>query len=499
MSGWKDKLLFGGLVLLLIILEFAHIRRSLWDGDFWEHAAVVNELSRHPFDPGHPILDLDAPHIFFSPYSLCVALVSRAVHISPVSALTIFAFINLLLLLYGFWFFCKALFGSGYLKIAALGLIFILLFWGRTPSLWSGFYHIFVLHSVLPYPSTFAMGASLLSLGLLAEADARWNVRKMLVIPLSALVFISHPYTGIFLAISVFCMVFTFHKGSLKHRLLDLVLLLAPVLLLCCFWPYYSFIDFVNGDNSDFHIISKPLYRRVAGIYWPMLLIPVSAYFAERSAARKFLLAAIVSMLLLFAAGYVSGAYGYSRIISGAMLFSQLFIAFAMIRPDREKRVNHIKLFRAACVVLFVVACIRNSDWIRDTLLPPTNSDISYYSRFDFLRTYIQEDDLVLSDELSNWYIPGFNGKVIASVHPLFSVADSRERKEDIRKFFAKGTSSVVRDSLVRKYHPVYALINEKSPGVDKEAMHWLESLGSVVYNKGELRLIRIDYHRSGN
>jgi hypothetical protein len=35
--------------------------------DFWEHAAVLRELSVHPFYPRHPVLDLGAAHAFF-PY-----------------------------------------------------------------------------------------------------------------------------------------------------------------------------------------------------------------------------------------------------------------------------------------------------------------------------------------------------------------------------------------------------------------------------------------------
>ena len=48
----------------LVILLGLHTRNAQWNGDFWEHRAVVRELSTHPFSPQHPQLLVDAPHAF---------------------------------------------------------------------------------------------------------------------------------------------------------------------------------------------------------------------------------------------------------------------------------------------------------------------------------------------------------------------------------------------------------------------------------------------------
>ncbi|MBS1668452.1 MAG: hypothetical protein JST58_13835 [Bacteroidetes bacterium] len=65
-----------------------------------------------------------------------------------------------------------------------------------------------------------------------------------------------------------------------------------------------------------------------------------------------------------------------------------------------------------------------------------TSGDIGYYRKFDFLRTTIHDDDIVLSDAQSNWIIPSFNGKVIWSIHPLYWLNDIYQRRADVKSFF---------------------------------------------------------------
>src|SRR5579864_8269628 len=82
-------------------------RPTIYD-DFWEHAAVVRELARHPFNPHHPILLIDKPHAYFTLYSLGVAIFSRLSGLGPVSALKIGGLVNLVVLLAAFPLFVRA-------------------------------------------------------------------------------------------------------------------------------------------------------------------------------------------------------------------------------------------------------------------------------------------------------------------------------------------------------------------------------------------------------
>ena len=82
------KYRFIVLCSILFVLMVLQAINGQWGGDFWEHAAVVRELATHPFSPKHPILLLDAPHSFYSPYALGIALVSRTTGLDSVTTLS---------------------------------------------------------------------------------------------------------------------------------------------------------------------------------------------------------------------------------------------------------------------------------------------------------------------------------------------------------------------------------------------------------------------------
>jgi len=60
--------------LFLFVVMILHSLYSYWVGDFWEHSAVVKELSTHPLYPQHPLFIVNKAHHGFSPYLLFVGL-----------------------------------------------------------------------------------------------------------------------------------------------------------------------------------------------------------------------------------------------------------------------------------------------------------------------------------------------------------------------------------------------------------------------------------------
>ena len=95
MQYWMKRHTYLVMVLLLIIFETIHIVIGYWSGDFWQHAAVVNELSKDLLHPRNPMIDADIPHAFYSPYSLLVAKFAQLTHTGSINALSYFAFFNL--------------------------------------------------------------------------------------------------------------------------------------------------------------------------------------------------------------------------------------------------------------------------------------------------------------------------------------------------------------------------------------------------------------------
>ena len=93
------------LVIFLVIFETFHITKGHWQGDFFEHSAVVNELSKNLLHPNNPIIKSNTSHAFFSPYSILVASFSKVTDLNSINSLAYFAYFNLIFFLYSLYFF----------------------------------------------------------------------------------------------------------------------------------------------------------------------------------------------------------------------------------------------------------------------------------------------------------------------------------------------------------------------------------------------------------
>ncbi|MGZ8538394.1 MAG: hypothetical protein ACXWV9_09050, partial [Flavisolibacter sp.] len=140
MQYWVKRNAFLLLALLLLVFETIHIAIGYWSGDFWQHSAVVTELSKNLLHPRNPMIDADTPHAFYSPYSLLVAKFSQLTQTGPINALAFFAFFNLVFFLWSFHYFCRSIFKEQAQPIAALSL-FLILFLSGTVLPWSGFFN----------------------------------------------------------------------------------------------------------------------------------------------------------------------------------------------------------------------------------------------------------------------------------------------------------------------------------------------------------------------
>jgi hypothetical protein len=477
---------------VLVIFEIILILKGQWSGDFWEHSAVVCELSSNLAHPGNPIINLNIPHAFFSPFSVLVALFSRITSLNSILSLQYFAFFNLLFFLSMFYFFVKVFFENNYILVSTLSLLFILLFWGETPYSWSGFYHLFVLELVLPYPSTFAMSLTFLILSLIKIELLNSNLtRGILIIILSAIVFITHPPTAIFLFLGIFALIFTFNQQSSRQSALECGKIIVPTLLLCLCWPYFNIVDLFTSNTQDFHIDSYNLYANVSRICWPILLIIPGIIYVKSDKLIRFLFVLVILTLILYMFGFVFRVYGFSRLIANSMMMAQFLVAYLVAIASRKLDL-FAKLY-VSLIIISLLSCVylnRYSLIKKVNVFGTTNKD--YYMKYDFLRSHLESDKLILSDPKSNWFIPSFNGKVISSKHPLYWVSDINERRSAVHSFFTRGSSNVLREGIIQKYQPDYILINHSEIDFNVSTQKWLNSLGETTYKSDQLELIEI-------
>lgn len=492
----KNNISYLILSSFLIIFELILITKGKWVGDFFEHSAVINELSKNLFHPNNPIISSETPHAFFSPYSFFVAGFSKITGFNSIDSLAYFSVFNLLFFLYSLYFFSKSIFKNKYNLIASLTLVFTMVFWGKSPFIWSGFYHIFGLHYVLSYPSTFAISLTLLILGLVSKNNTKYY---LVVIFCNAIVLITHPTTAVTLFIGISTLCFCSNDYSIRRGFVKSIILIVPSLLLSLLWPYFNIIDLFIGNKTtaDFHISSSVMYTDVFKRFWPILLVIPSFIYSKKDSIVMFLTLTIVVLLLVFAAGYLFNFYGVSRVISAAMLFSHFLIAYTVAFV-----LDEMKLFNK-CYLIFLTITFLSSIFFNFYSLAKValsvfkEKDIEYYNKFSFLNSEINPSDIILSDSKSSWIIPSYNGKVISSScadgcrHPLYWVDNYQKRRIDLNSFFEEESSDSLRFVVLQDYKPDYILINYSNVDISISTYKWLKSLGETTYKENNLELLK--------
>lgn len=469
---------------LLIVLQLLLIVHSPWTGDYWEHKAVVQELSLHLLHPSHPILKVDAPHAFFSPYMVLLGATVSATGIAVSTVLNIAMIVNLLLFLIAIYLLVTLFIDeNGNLsKAFLLLLLLILFFWGPQAPLYSSYFHIRSLVLTLSYPSTFAFScsvfaASVTKLLLTTTSTAgKQAVFFIALILLLSLTLLCHPLTLVF-AISL--LLYVYNTALLQNKLnkqqliKQTLLLFAAVILslaLAGLWPYYpvfALFKYIEGGNQ-FHADSAVLYQSLIKLLFPLLLLPVLVFFNSSISLRKewpwFI--SISILLLLFAIGYYSKSYGMGRMIAFVFIFCHLFIVKNLMDIKQKKAVWLALLFLLAIPYLLQknttfkhlfsseVQIASDADQFQNASHPAKARLLS------FLEPVLQKKALVvLTDMPTSRFIPAMGARVVAAVYPVYWVSDADERKKQVQLFYSVNANETDRANLIARYKPDYILL----------------------------------------
>ena len=468
---------------VIFILMAARTLTGLWQGDFWEHAAVVRELATNLLSPRHPQLLVDASHAFFSPYCVGVALISRLMNLDPVTSLAIVGLANLVLFLIAFRWFIVHLFESDRDAISFYALLFVLVLWGRDPWFWSAFFHIAVLGFVLPYPSTFVSALMFVSFGLyLSYLKNGKKVCYVLLIPVMSLVFLSHPTTGIVMCVGLVSFSLGYAERVSLRNIMTLFAAFAISFCLASAWPYYSFLGLITGQAPDFHGQSRVLYQQVLMRTFPALVgIPVLAIRLRKNILDPIALT-FFGLAMVYFYGYVSNQWGYGRVISHMMMMLQIALACLTAKVESKWLTRTVVKLSYAGMFLLSLIFVLN-------LLAHKRDDSRKYS---FLSRYVEQYDLVLSDLETSRYIPAFGGKVIANPYPFYFIPDYAVKKRDVVHFFDQATTNQERMEIIRKYQPAFLLYKRAFSRTNLALYNSLGQFGTVVYSDEDFILLSL-------
>ncbi len=483
------------LCLLIFGIMCLRTRNGQWVGDFWEHSAVVKELMAHILHPKHPQLLLDAPHAFYSPYAIIVALLARVLHLDVVMALSVMGLVNLCLLFFGLKIFIFSEVSKYRSEVVFYALLLLLFGWGAGKWFVSGFFHIGVLGFVLPYPSTFAVAISLIAFGCnrirMRDSQQFWILPTFLI---GVTVLISHPISFLFLAAGLVSQACA-EKRAVIFQTVLIVSILCAVFLIAILWPYFPLLNFFMGESRVYDASNASMYQRVIAKIWPSLLGVPLILMSMRSNWRRTWILMLIILLGIYLLGLITGKYSYGRVISYIVLLLHLFIAEYF--SACEAKVRGILLPRK---ILQIIVSAMAMVFVMFLFLKPLYGALpkrqSTYASYLFLSQFVGQNDVVLSDIESSWIVPTFGGKVIAARHPLAFVPDHDIRKSDLNHFFNKETTFEDRLQIIRKYKANYLLLAKSKDLCWQDLYRTFALEGRVVFENKSFALIFFDHQK---
>lgn len=498
-------LILAAMLLYKIVIDATY---GTLFGDFWEHSAVVTELLRRPLNPSHPILPIEAPHVFISPYAYLVAGVAAIFRISPIDTLVLFGILNCCLFIHALKFFVAKLCGaidSRTTNVATfLALLLILFLWGFAPWGYSGFFYFNNLSLVLPYPSTFALILSFYAMGLGFGLKQAKNLTSLGIIYfICVFVLLSHPLTFISLALCLIAQPCTFEKPILP--LSQVIFLLGLSVITAILWPHYPLAELATGSGDVFHHSNSDMYNHVASRTWPTLMMLPFVFWAFKDANGRAILLTIAGLCAIYAFGYFTQKYSFGRVIAIILLLVQISISIGIARSLAYLLTLRPYLRTFAPIATLVILIAFCSQWAYPIFfrsLTVANNLASgrplsmqlLYGNLTFISDYLQPNDVVLSDIQTSWLIPSFGGKVIAALHPIAFVIDHTKRADDLIKFFNLDSTPQKRIEIRNKYQARYLLLNKLTQPNWKVISEEFSkpNAGDVVFENAQFQLIAL-------
>ncbi len=468
-------------------------------GDFWEHNAVVKELATNPFSPHHPQLLLNAPHAFYSPYSLTVGLLARLLNNDSILALSIAGIINLIMLLFALNLFLKELFKNE--AVVFYSFLFIPLYWGLTSWYFSGFFNLESLSYNVSYPSTFSAWLLFITLTYLIRFSKSHN--KLYLIPIVifiTLVQISHPLTYIVLITGIIA----FSIGLNDFKRIELLFVFLTIIIafgLSVLWPYYPYLKLILSDSNLFNARNGIMYDSVISKIYPLFICIPLLFLRLKQNRRDSISIFFIGLALIYLFGGITGKYALGRVISYAVLILQIILANYVAEIENglkfAKFKSHTLKFSFSIFIILVLFPFSYNAMI-NTASHALHKLKNNYEQYAFLSRYTKQYDLILADLNTSWMVPSFGGKVIASEKPLPFVKDEKSRQNDINSFFNSKTPLPAKIAIVQKYDVNYLLLNKKEDNWES-LENSFRKYGSINFQNNNFILMRFNNNISEN
>lgn len=492
---------------VFLLLSLALVGWVTWEGivlrmitwepgtDYWEHSATLHALIDNPWHPWHPHLATHEGSPRFGPQFLLIALLARALHWDALQAMSFAGTFNIVLFVCGIYAFFKTFFG---VPLAPLyGLLVMFGAW------WLGFhfsnvYALPQLFSTVTFPSTTALGLTLLGFALCVrllrgKVKHYWPCVALLGV-WSGAVFIIHPLTAAMSISGALLLCVTEPRASWRVRLT-----VGAAIVVGCglshFWPYFSpwvVVRGGHGESADWATESAKqataelqVKRRLHQFYRPMPLLStlglgaltiVTLPWFLLKRERWFVALGALSMLVPFAANaYIEVPLGH-RFVLLAVVYLHIGVVWLLLglTPRHARSFRFVRsLWVGIPSTLLVVATLAvfSGHALREAW--ETQQNPRYRSRpvsplvgnDSALAEFAGPGAVVLANPLISWSLPTFGPKVLLLHHMDPLVPDASERSRAVLRFLRHPLSDEEREALIARYGVTHVLLQrERGP-----------------------------------
>lgn len=485
-------------VAVVVLLALPFLLAQPWQIDLGMHLATVERWRHDLVSPSNPLIDVEAPSPYYSPYLLVPTLVAVLTGISTVTALKVAALGNVVLLAVGGRLLLGEMIrrpgrpsGPWVLVAAVLFAVTTSVMWGTRLVGWSGFLGLPVLTFSLPFPSTFAAAATAVVWAVamrLPRVRQRWVAVLVVGLGLGIIV-LSHPITAVataigLLGIGVRSLVLRQRSGGpgeVGRLALAWTLAAGLAVAVLAAWPMYSVADILARPDA-LDALHAVLYEEPATRYGlGLLALPALIRRLRRDRLDPVCWTVLVCLVLVVSGG-LTGRYVLVRLLPWVLIGLHAVLAAELtdaLRTGRAARAWTAVLAAGVAVALVLslpltaglvssygTDAVRSSAWGRIFPAP-----FRLWGDYTWAADHMRRGEVVLTkDYYALRMVPAYGMYTVAPAYPDPTLpAEDARRRADTETFFAARTSRERQDAVLAGYHVAWVVSTEEQWRPDAE------------------------------
>ncbi|HJP05553.1 MAG TPA: hypothetical protein QF799_11040 [Gammaproteobacteria bacterium] len=515
---------------LLWDAAFFHLASFVPYTEYWEHTAVFVEWMQNLSAPGNPHVDDPGLSSRFMPYFWALTYVGLLFQLDPIELMGVSAVVNFVLIAFGLHRFLNDYFHDSWAPVVGLFAIFLL--WGVSVT-WPNLYQLRSFFYVAGYPSTFVFGLSLVSFSVvirLMRTEESLFIHTILLLALSALMFLCHPLTAIFGLVGCGLLALTEPADSRQRRELVIVSLVLGTAV-AELWPYFSAWKILLGLYGEGGEVwagftsLDPIGRLTSGawknsFYDPKLLLTVMGpallgvplcFWLWRRGERKFIVWGAVLMSIPYLVNLLFEIPSAHQFLLFVTVFLQLAVVCGILTVidawQTEPR-SSLATPTLLSVITFILALAGFNIWMlsiefdnrtfspqtlkvveRKSRLPEGMNVVDVYKRLTERMDY---SDVVLTTVELGWPLPTVKGKVVSLYRDNPMLESQAERYAATAYFFYNRVTAATRSGIAKQYGATHVLTSIDDKAITRGVYEWLQQHARLSASVGDFRMYRL-------